>query len=691
MRRPPAICQGGLPVIEPSHAVFLSYASPDAVAAQKICEALRAAGIEVFLDQSELRGGDAWDQKIRREIHDCALFIPVISANTASRHEGYFRLEWDLADQRTHMIARNRVFVVPVCLDATTEAAADVPESFKRVQWTRLLGGETPPAFVQRVQRLLSPEPSPTSRPSASAVSTASPAISETVGSLWRSRLGLLGTVGVVVLAALAYFATDKLWLSKRGITSTPPAPAAPETATRATNGPAVSAPPPYSIAVLPFLDMSERHDQEYFSDGLSEELIDLLARLPQLEVIARTSSFSFKGKSDDIPTIGRKLNVANVLEGSVRKSGNRLRVTTQLIRADNGVHIWSDTYERDLKGVFEVQDEIAGAVVAALKVHLLPAQQLPGAHRTQNTEAYNLYLQARQFAKRRTDDDWRRAIEAYRKAIELDPNFAAAYAGLAVAQVWAADQHDEELRAIPSAEKAVELAPGQAEVYAARGFVRQDVNWDWPGAVADFEKALRLAPGDSDAHSGYARLLLDLGRMKEGVAEASKAAGLDPLSSIAWQRLAVFRLVNREFSAAHEANRRALEISPEDPRAQLQLGVLLLREGRFPDAIAAYRKVSIDVFRLVGLAMAEHSLGHTKESQQAFEEIIAKYTADNPSQVAWVYAWRGERNKAFEWLERAYREHDNDLINLKWSPFVDSLRGDPRFDAMLRKLKLSD
>jgi tetratricopeptide (TPR) repeat protein len=208
---------------------------------------------------------------------------------------------------------------------------------------------------------------------------------------------------------------------------------------------------------------------------------------------------------------------------------------------------------------------------------------------------------------------------------------------------------------------------------------------------MADFEKALRLAPGDSDAHSGYARLLLDLGRMKEGVAEASKAAELDPLSSLAWGRLAVFPLVNREFSAAHEANRRALEISPEDPRAQLQLGVLLLREGRFPEAIAAYRKVSIAVFRLVGLAMAEHSLGHTKESQQAFDELIAKYATDNPSQVAWVYAWRGERNKAFEWLERAYREHDGDITALKWSPFVDSLRGDPRFGAMLRKLKLPD
>src|SRR5712671_7467681 len=158
MRRPPTACQGVVPpVTEPSHAVFLSYASQDAEAAQRICEALRAAGIEVFLDQSELRGGDAWDQKIRREIHDCALFIPVISANTTSRHEGYFRLEWDLADQRTHMMSRNRAFIVPVCIDDTADTGADVPESFLRVQWTRLRGGETPPEFVERIRRLLTP------------------------------------------------------------------------------------------------------------------------------------------------------------------------------------------------------------------------------------------------------------------------------------------------------------------------------------------------------------------------------------------------------------------------------------------------------------------------------------------------------------------------------------------------------
>jgi TIR domain len=245
------------PVTEPSHAIFLSYASQDAEAAQKICAALRAAGIEVFLDQSELRGGDVWDQKIRREIQECALFIPVISANTASRHEGYFRLEWDLADQRTHMMARSRVFVVPVCLDATTEVVADVPESFRRVQWTRLPGGETPPAFVERIKRLLSGESSPPGAEPVVARISAAAATRKPVLPWWRSKPALLATIAVVVVA-LGYPAANRLVLSKRGaeMGAAPAAQSAPGTAFN---------PPPHSIAVLPFVNLSGDKEQEYF------------------------------------------------------------------------------------------------------------------------------------------------------------------------------------------------------------------------------------------------------------------------------------------------------------------------------------------------------------------------------------------------------------------------------------------
>jgi hypothetical protein len=292
-----------------SRAVFISYASQDAEAVQRICVALRSAGVEVWFYQSELQGGDAWDPKIRREVHDCALFIPIISAQTASRHEGYFRLEWNLADQRTHMMARNRVFVVPVCLDATPEAASDVPESFQRVQWTRLPGGETPPAFVERIKRLLSPELSPLS-----AMSGATPGLRKPMRPTWRSKPVLLALAAV--FAALACFVAGKFWIPKY-LTPTP----------------AAFAPPPHSIAVLPFVNLSGDKEQEYFSDGLTEELIELLGKTPGLRVIARTSSFYFKGKAEKLETIAAELRVANVLEGSVRKSGERLRVTAQLIR----------------------------------------------------------------------------------------------------------------------------------------------------------------------------------------------------------------------------------------------------------------------------------------------------------------------------------------------------------------------
>jgi TolB-like protein len=327
-------------VTEPSHAVFLSYASEDAEAAQRICEALRAAGIEVFLDQSELRGGDVWDHKIRREIHDCALFIPVISANTASRHEGYFRLEWNLADQRTHMMARNRVFVVPVCLDATPDAGADVPESFQRVQWTRLPAGETPPAFVERVRRLLSPDVSTTTRPPASPVSSAVPPLPE----------------------------------------------------------PSRAAAVKPSIVVLPFANMSGDQEQEYFSDGISEDIITDLSKVSALAVVSRNSAFMYKGKHVDIPKLARELKVGHVLEGSVRKAGGRVRITAQLVDGTTNDHLWAERYDRDLNDIFTLQDEISESIVKALKLKLLPEEKKAIEQRgTDNVEAYNLYLMARQ------------------------------------------------------------------------------------------------------------------------------------------------------------------------------------------------------------------------------------------------------------------------------------------------------
>jgi TolB-like protein/Tfp pilus assembly protein PilF len=670
----------------PTGAVFLSYASQDAGAAQRICEALKAVGIEVWFDQSELRGGDAWDHHIRRQIADCALFVPVISAHSQARAEGYFRLEWDLADQRSHMIVRSKAFIIPVCVDDTPDRGAEVPESFLKVQWTRLPDGATATAFVERVSRLLSPEPahapatvgSPglgaSHTPGARREPTPSTAASR------RSRLAPL-LIAAVALMAVGYFALDKFVLSKRLVASLPA-----ESAPRAI--------PEKSIAVLPFVNMSSDKEQDYFSEGLSEELIDLLAQVPDLRVPARTSSFYFKGKEATIAQIAKILRVANVLEGSVRESGNTIRVTAQLVRADDGYHIWSKTYERDLTDIFKVQDEIAGAVVQALKVQLASTPLASGSRGTSNIEAYNEFLLGRQFYDRSNPEAWRRAVEAYRQAIALDPHYAAAYAGLSTAEAALAGLTGDASgfkRAEAFADKAVTLAPNEADGYIARGRFRTAYSWDWTGAQADLNKALALDPGDSRAQHRYGQLLANYGRLPEAIAAMRKALDRDPLSSALWNHLGLYLMDSRDFAAAHEALRRALEIAPESFVSLNNLGTLQLLEGQAAEAQATFAKNVDESIRLYGTAMAEHTLGHPKESQQALDELIMKHAQDSADSIADVYAWRGEKNKAFEWLERAYAQHDGELADVKVDPLLDNLRGDPRYTAFLRKMKLPD
>jgi TolB-like protein/cytochrome c-type biogenesis protein CcmH/NrfG len=494
----------------------------------------------------------------------------------------------------------------------------------------------------------------------------------------------LLGAVVIALVATvgLTYWAFDRLWASRHSVV-----------VERATWNAQQAAASPKSIAVLPFADMSEKHDQEYFSDGLAEELLDLLAKTPGLHVIARTSSFSFKGKSEDIPTIATKLHVANILEGSVRKSGDRLRVTTQLIRASNGEQLWSETYDRELKDVFAVQDEIAAAVVRQLKLKLAPIPQ-SAEHRTSNIEAYNEYLLGREFANRSNLDGWKRAIEAYRRAIALDPNYVAPYDGLALAEYYVADDTADAAgyqRAQAAAEKAVELGPDDPNGYAARGFIRLKITWDWAGAQADYEKAIALDPGDARFQQRYGNLLATLGRLPEAIAAANTAIELDPLKAISWENLSEYLLSIGDFAAAHEAIRRALEINPASPYALNDLGALQLFEGKAQDSLATFRRNGAEYFRLYGIAMAAHTLRDPKASRQALDELIAKYAADSAYQVAEVYAWRGERDKAFQWLERAYAQRDGGLTGIKFQPLLDSLRSDPRYRALMRKMKLPD
>jgi TolB-like protein/tetratricopeptide (TPR) repeat protein len=666
-------------VTDPSKAVFLSYASQDAEAAKRICDLLRAAGIEVWFDQGELRGGDAWDQMIRRQIKACYLFVAIISANTQSREEGYFRREWKLAVDRTNDMAEDRAFLLPVVIDGTPDSEARVPEKFREVQWMRLSLGANTDAFVEHVRRLIElgtsaassatvhspPRPAPSRRVSPSTAQFRSPAI----------RSVFTWIVVAVFILGIGYLLAERFLVSK---------PAAPA-------GEAVS---DKSVAVLPFADMSEKRDQEYFSDGLAEELIERLGRTPGLKVIARTSSFSFKGKSEDVAAIAAKLKVANILEGSVRRSGDKLRVTTELVRADSAQPVWSETFDREFKDVFAIQDEIASAVVSALKVKLagtpVAAAAAAAGHGTTNPEAYDAYLLGRQLHDQATEAGFRGAIEAYQKAISLDPGYSDAYASLAMSEIFLGEQtgdHALMAQADEAANRAVELDPGLPNGYVARGFLRYGNHFDWAGGESDFKHAMALEPTSSRVLSNYGTLLRDIGRDTEAVAMLRKSTELDPLSSTMWVNLGNELTSTREYPAAYEAYRHALAIQPASPYNKDSLAYLQLLDGKAQEALATAQDISLDFFQLSVVAMAQHTLGHAKDSQQALEKLISTSATEAAYQIAEVYAWRGEKDKAFEWLERAYRQTDGGLSDIKADPMLASLHSDPRFTAMLRKL----
>jgi TolB-like protein/DNA-binding winged helix-turn-helix (wHTH) protein len=444
------------------------------------------------------------------------------------------------------------------------------------------------------------------------------------------------------------------------------------------------------SIAVLPFADMSEKKDQEYFSDGLAEELIEQLGNTTGLKVIARTSSFSFKGKSDDIPTIASKLKVANVLQGSVRRSGNLLRVSTQLIRADSGQSLWSQTFDREFKDVFMIQDEIAAAVVAALKLRLNGGSTAARGHGTTNPEAYNAYLLGRQLYNQSSVPTWRQAIEAFQNAIGLDPRYADAYADLAMSQYYLGDNTGDVALgklAEQTAQKAIDLDPQLATGYSARGYMRYLHRYDWIDAESDFRQALALEPTDSRVLSRYGNLLSDLGRTEEATAMLRKAIVQDPLRKANWQNLGIALAASGDHAGAYDAFHHALAIRPGDAYTTFALGTLQLIDGKAQEALTTFQSNSLELFRDAGVAMAEHTRGDTKASQEALDKLIAASAGNAAYQIAEVYGWRGEKDKAFEWLERAYRQQDGGITSIKNDVRLASLRADPRYVAMLQKL----
>jgi TolB-like protein len=676
-------------VTDASRAVFLSYASQDAEAAQRICECLRAAGIEVWFDQSELRGGDAWDTSIRRQIKACALFIPVISHTTHDRVEGYFRLEWKLAVDRSHLIATDQAFLLPVVIDDTREGDERVPERFREVQWTRVPGGDASPAFVERIKRLLSGELSESIGTRVAAATTTR----KSVVPWWQSKAALLATI-VVAIVALGYLAANRLASLKRG------SEIGAASATAAQSAPASAAafnPPPHSIAVLPFVNLSGDKDQEYFSDGLTEELLNSLAEIDGLQVAARTSAFSFKGQDNDIGTIARKLNVGAVLEGSVRRSAHTIRITAQLINAVTGFHLWSKSYDRDLGDVLKLQTEIATAVASALKVTLLgdvaAKVELGG---TRNPAAFNAYLWgAKEFVSRHELENFPAAITAYTEAIRLDPRYALAMASRSIVLSYGAAEAATPAasregfgKAEADARKAIALAPDLAQAHLALATVLELGTLDFTRASEEYERALALAPGNAQVLRISGLFAAYMGRTDAGVASARRALVLDPLARDSHSVLGRALYAARRYEESVVALSEGISLDPSAKAFYTYRGFSYYGLKDLDGARTSCENERDYAGSQWCLSVTYDKLGRHADAEAELSKLKASFGDVMAYQYATFYAQRGDNPKALEWLETALRLRDAGLESLKTDSLMDPIRQEPRFQAVMRELK---
>jgi TolB-like protein/Tfp pilus assembly protein PilF len=505
--------------------------------------------------------------------------------------------------------------------------------------------------------------------------------------SITRSTGRKLNFVIMALMAvALAWFAWDKFGPG-------------PDTAMTATIEPAATTAAPVvpaavaarSIAVLPFADMSPEKDQEYLSDGIAEELLNLLVKVPDLQVAARTSSFSFKGKEVTIADVARELRVANVLEGSVRKSGNRVRITAQLIQASSGFHLYSESFDRALDDVFGIQDEISAAVVEALKIKLLDA----GPKSVESDpEAYALYLQGRYFFARRTRADWENAAKTYEEALQIDPDYAAAWAGLSLVYANLAgaayiDLHPGYAKARLAAQKALTLDPSLPEGYLAQATIQMSYDWDWAGAEASLQRALDITPNMADAVTEMGLLQRYLGDLDQAITLERRAVALDPLSLRGHHALGMALIYAGQLDEAEQVYQRLLRLNPEMPTANQARARVQQLQGRPQEALAISEQEADAFWSEYGTLIAFYALGRTEEADARLPGFIEQNQGDSAFQIAQIYGFRGDDDKVFEWLDRAYVQRDGGLPEMMFDPYLRKYWDDPRWESILKKAGL--
>ncbi|MDB6127329.1 MAG: Tetratricopeptide repeat protein [Verrucomicrobia bacterium] len=681
----------------PNRAVFLSYAREDAGAAKIIAEALRRAGVEVWFDQSELRGGDAWDQKIRREIRDCALFVPLISATTQGRPEGYFRREWRQAVDRTRDMASGVAFILPIVIDDTSEKAALAPEEFLHVQWTRLPDALPTPEFVRQVKQLLESPRASSSRPATHSSTAPIPSTTKPAPK-WPLAVGLAAVIG----AGLWF------WFGRNPPPPTPPEPAKP----LAESAPAVA---DKSIAVLPFANMSEDKDTGFFADGVHEDLLTNLATVAELKVISRTSVMQYRGTTKTIRQIGKELGVAYLLEGSVRRAGNQVRVTGQLINTRTDEHVWAKAYDRSLTDIFSIQAALAQEIAGALSAAISPETKKSLERRpTDNPAAYDLFLQARNAFERAPRGNiaaMQKAEEMYQAVVDIDPKFAEAWGELANIHAlnifWGKDTSAARLaRGEAAIAKAQALAPDAPEIIGDIGTFAYYAHRDYVTASKHYARLAQLQPNNALMHHSLGLVLRRQGRWAESLVEMQRALKLEPANYTYVSNLAEMCYHLRRWDEVRTLRVRLLELTGDD-KLQTELFSAVAVEMTMIGSDAAFqalwarltpaqREKPIALYMRKSWAMAVRD---TAEFRRLDALVPSCEDQDEPVSSALIaasYLWSlGERTTAAARIapfleparERARREPNNPIALSDWG-FSQVLSGHPEEGlAMLRSV----
>lgn len=511
---------------------------------------------------------------------------------------------------------------------------------------------------------------------------------SQSITPVTGKKLNMMIT-GLLVLA-LGYFAYDKFVLSAGRDAALVEA-----TTQAVTEAPAPVVQEPdeteKSIAVLPFVNMSSDAEQEYFSDGLSEELLNLLAKIPELKVASRSSAFQFKGEKFDLKDVAEKLGVAHVLEGSVRKSGNQVRITAQLIKAEDGYHMWSETYDRSLDNIFAIQDEISAAVVGALKIELLG--EVPKAE-VVNPEAYALWLKGRYLYAKWGEENFKLAIEALKQALVIEPEYAVAWASLSVGYLTQTTSgylsRDEGLALARGAiDRALVIDPEMPDVLARLSLIQSSFEWDWAGAEASVQKALELEPDNLRVLSAAASISSNLGRLDEAMAYFQRVLNNEPLNLITLYNVGDTLHRQGLLEESKAAFRRLLELNPEDWGTHTQLGIILLKQGH-PEEAWAELELEVDSQQQeIGRILALPALGRKEEAQLRLDIFIQKNQSWAAYPIAGIYARHGDSEAAFAWLERAYQQRDSSMSVILSDPLLTSLHDDQRWADLLDRMGL--